>query len=131
FALARGVRERRRWRHEPQGPGVNRGCHPVFAEDLRVALLVLAGAQVSSAEGVRGFAGADLVAVAVIDEGHGAVLGQVQGPGEPPLVDASQAAAVTSELLRRLHAGLLPAQGVGVFVPGETGDRLLLCRGDL
>src|SRR5262249_27678967 len=39
---------------EPQGPGVNRGCHPVFAEDLRVALLVSAGAEVASAEGIRG-----------------------------------------------------------------------------
>jgi len=68
--------------------------------------------------------------VEVLREGHAAALRQVKAVCQPIGVDASVAALRTRELLCRVHARLLPAQSVGVFIAGEVCYSVGLCWGE-
>jgi len=68
--------------------------------------------------------------VEVLREGHAAALRQVKAVCQPIGVDASVAALRTRELLCRVHARLLPAQSVGVFIAGEVRYSVGLCWGE-
>ena len=60
-----------------------------------------------------------------LGQGHAAALRQIKAVCQPIGVGASVAALRTRKLLRRRDAGLLPAQGVGVFIAGEVRDGVL------
>jgi len=68
--------------------------------------------------------------VKVLAEGHAAALRQGEAVHQPVGVGAGVAALLARELLRRVHARLLPAQGVGVFIAGKRGDGVGLRGGE-
>ena len=78
-------------------------------------------------DGVVGVAAHDLGAeiVEILCERHAAALCQVEALRQSVGVGAGVAALRARELLCRVHAGLLPAQGVGVFIAGEVRDGVL------
>src|SRR5712691_8252237 len=112
---------------EAQGAGVNLRGEQVLA-GLQVLLVVRTGAGEQPHIDLR-----ERVATAhhgaqglpIVGQGDGAALGEFQALAHALHADADVAAVgQRRELVGRLHAGLLPAQGGRVFVAGEIRNRV-------
>ena len=111
-----GVRrdERRRGGEGAECASVNLHRQQVHAGCLVLLKVRAWTAGLRQVDGVVGVAARHLGAevVEILGEGHAAALCQVEALRQPVGVGAGVAALRTRELLCRVHAGLLPAQGV-------------------